>query len=160
MQTDTTIRGAYRLFIVVGEAALIYVAAWWGVVFALMPAVFKTGRAPFAGGALVTVVIVLLTLAECGWMFRKLEPHYSRREARAAAIAFGLCTPLFWLLASALGQLFGGYTGLLLGARFALFGAFVGAVVATLIVGFAASALALLITHRIQKSEQRQEIAS
>lgn len=160
MQSGATVRGTYRLLIVVAEAALMYAAAWWGVVLALMLAGFKTGPASFAQEAWVAVAIVLLTIAVGRWMSRELALHRSRREARAAAIAFGLCTPVSWLLASLLAQLFGGYAGVLTGNRLSVLGAFVGTVTSTALLGFAASALSLRITRRIQKSEQREEVAS
>ena len=57
-------------------------------------------------------------------------------------------------MAILLGEIFGGYTGVLLGDRFSFLGALVGIIVFTALLSFVFSALVLWFTRRIVKTEQ------
>lgn len=87
------------------------------------------------------------------WMFRKLQAYCTRREARAAAIAFAVLAPVSFGIAFLLSEISGGYAELLLGSPFALVGAFVGIVVIATIVNFVLCLFTLRLTRHIVKLE-------
>jgi hypothetical protein len=79
--------------------------------------------------------------------FRRLRSHWAKREAKAAAIAFGIFAPLSFIVATFLSPITGGYTEMLVGRRFFdLVGAFLGVAVITALlskVNFPANAAAI-----------------
>jgi uncharacterized membrane protein len=84
------------------------------------------------------------------WIFRKLRAYHERREARAAAITFGLFTPVSLGIGLPLGQVVGGYIGLFLRTEsrlVAFSGAVMGIIVMIAIMTFVPSLFALWITH-------------
>jgi hypothetical protein len=127
----------FWLFIVVGKAALITILVWFGLVLGVPR--FKIGMMSGEQQILKAAVVFLLVLLPTGiatwWIFRKLQSHYTRREARAVATAFGAFTPVSLLIAIPLAQIPGGYASFL-GGPFGLVGAFMGVVVMTAILNF------------------------
>jgi hypothetical protein len=151
-------RGPLRLFIVVAEAALILTTAWFALVLVAMAVGLKPDLAPLTpthGDILVGVTFVLTIVAAAWWLFRRLHSHWTKREARAVAVAFGIFAPISFIVAIFLSPITGGYTEMLTGRRFVgLVGAFVGIAVITALLSFIACALVLWITRRIVTLEQ------
>jgi hypothetical protein len=98
-----------------------------------------------AAGLFATVVLPIG--AATWWVFRDLQPSFTRREAKVVAIVFALFSPVSLLIAVALAQFPGGYADLLLGPPFGMLGAFVGVIVLTAFVSFLPSAFALWLSR-------------
>jgi len=146
----------FWLFIIVGKAALITVLLWFGLVLVglLGSKIEMTSGEPQILKATVLFLLVLLpTGIATWWSFRKLQSHYPPREARAAATALAVFTPVSLLIAILLAQIPGGYADLLLGSPFGLVGAFVGVVVVTTILNLLVCLFTLSMTRRIAKLE-------
>jgi hypothetical protein len=129
-----------RLFVIVGEAAVVVVTACFVLDMILIK--FVPGEQPVLGA-----MMLLSAGGAAWWLFRKLQAPYPRREARSVAIAFGVFSPVSLGIAFPLGSLSGGYTELYLGSRFAFFGAFAGVVVVNALVSIGASAFVLWVTR-------------
>jgi hypothetical protein len=139
-------RPAFRLFLVMGQAALIVTATYCALilvaVWPLAPHV-SVGVQVTAGAVGVLAKICFAAW----WIFRKLGAYYERREARAAAITFGLFTPVPLGIGLLLGPIVGGYTGIFLGTEsrlIAFSGAVMGIVVMIALMTFVPS---LLVRH-------------
>jgi len=50
----------------------------------------------------------------CWWMFRRLQAHWTRREARAVTLAFAMFSPIWFGAGILLSEFTGGYADLLL----------------------------------------------
>jgi cbb3-type cytochrome oxidase subunit 3 len=139
-------RGWSRLFGIVGVGALFVNAACAAVVpiIWLEPALTH-GKAE-AFGAIAVILLAIAVVA--WWMFRKLQQHRRRDEARAVSIMFAMFTPVSFVAGVLLSQIPAGYAGLLLGGRFTLAGMFTGILAVTWLLSFAACAFALWITRR------------
>jgi hypothetical protein len=139
------------LFIVVGKAALMTTLVYFALALAVLGSkiVLTHGEEEILGATMA----FLPTGIAAWWMFRKLQAHCTRREARAAAIAFAVLAPVSFGIAILLSQTSGGYADLLLGSPFGLVGAFVGVVVIGTIVNFVLCLLTLRITRQIIKLE-------
>jgi hypothetical protein len=87
------------------------------------------------------------------WMFRRLQAHCTKREARAVAIAFTVLAPVSFGIAILLSEISGGYAELLLGSPFALVGAFAGIVAIATIVNFVLCLFTLRFTRHIVRLE-------
>ncbi len=147
---------APRFFIVVAEAALILTTLWFALVLISMAVGIDPDRAPPIRTDILGGVTFLLTIgATTWWFFRRLRSHWAKREAKAAAIAFGIFAPLSFIVATFLSPITGGYTEGLVGRRFfGLVGAFLGVAVITALLSFIACSLVLWITRRIVSLEQ------
>jgi hypothetical protein len=99
-----------------------------------------------AGGFLPTVVAAF-------WMFGKLQLRYTRREARAVAVAFSIFAPIGLLIAIVVAEIPGGYAELLLGSRFAPVAAFASIPVITALASYVPCLLVLRMTRHIMRSE-------
>jgi hypothetical protein len=144
-------RPGLRLFLVMGKAALTVTATYFALILiAVRPIIphVSVGVQATAGAVAVLAPICLATW----WIFRRLQAHYSRREARAAAIIFGLFTPVPLGIGLLLGPIVGGYTGILLRTEsrlVAFSGAVMGIVVMITLMTFVPSLLALRIIRRL-----------
>jgi hypothetical protein len=141
-------RPTLRLFVAVGEAALLLTAVCFAVAL-IAGKWFLTPASSAAGKVLVVGLGLVLPIAAASWWtFQRLLRYYSRPEARAAAITFGFFTPVPLAMGLVLGQMVGGYTGALFGNRFAFAGAVAGLVLIITLMSFIASAFAIwLVRH-------------
>jgi hypothetical protein len=141
-----------------GQAALIVTATYFALiliaVWPLVPHV-SVGVQATAGAVGVVAPICFATW----WIFRRLRAYYERREARAAAITFGLFTPVPLGIGLLLGPIVGGYTGIFLGTEsrlVAFSGALMGIVLMIAMMTFVPSLLVLWITRHIGGAHQAQ----
>jgi len=139
------------LFIVVGKAALVTALGYIALVLGVLGSktVVTHGEEEILGA---TMAFLPAGIA-AWWLFRKLQPYCTRREARAVAIAFAVLAPVSFGIAMLLAEISGGYAELLLGSPFYLVGAVVGIVVIATIVNFVLCLLTLRITRQIVKLE-------
>ena len=139
------------LFIVVGKAALITTLVGFALVLGVLASkiVITHGEEEILGG---TLMIFPAGIA-AWWMFRKLQAHCTRREARAAATAVAVFTPVSLGIAMLLSQISGGTADQVLGSPFGLIGAFAGIVVITTLVNYALSLFTLWVTRHAVKLE-------
>jgi MFS family permease len=132
--------------------AVIATVLYFGLALALA-ALLQTPSVPrVVQGVGVAVTVLLPICLAAFWIFRKLQAEYTRREARAAAITFGVFTPVPLAISLLLGPIVGGYTGIFLGteSRWVAFsGAVMGIVVMIALVAFVTSLLAVWITRRV-----------
>jgi hypothetical protein len=142
-------RPALRLFLVMGQAALIVTATYFALILiAVWPLVPHASVGVQAAAGAVGVLGPICFAA--WWIFRRLRVYYERREARTAAITFGLFTPVSLGIGLPLGQVVGGYIGLFLRTEsrlVAFSGAVMGIIVMIAIMTFVPSLFALWITH-------------
>jgi hypothetical protein len=101
-------RESFRVFLFLLEAALFASA---GTFLSLLA---ERGYFVGPGGFMtwptlaVTLAVLLPPGAGALWLLRRLQPRYTRREARAASITFGLITPIFFWLVLAISEFPGG----------------------------------------------------
>lgn len=145
-------RPAFRLFLVMGQAALIVTATYFALILvAVWPLIPQVSVGVKATAGAVGVLAPICFAA--WWILRNLRAYYERREARAAAITFGLFTPVPLGIGLLLGPIVGGYTGIFLGTEsrlVAFSGAVMGIVVMIAMMTFVPSLLALWITRHIR----------
>jgi hypothetical protein len=144
-------RDKFWLFIVVGKAALMTTLGCFAPLLGLRIAV-TPGEQQILKATMVFLVVFLPTGISAWWIFQKLQARCTRREARAAATALAVFTPVSLLIAIPLAQIPGGYAAFL-GRPFGLVGAFVGVVVMTAILNFLVCLFTLSMTRRIVKLE-------
>lgn len=147
-----------RLFAVIGQAASLFTVANFlltlVLVKVLVPPDALSGpppRMPSIGEAF-TLIAILVVPAALGywWIFRKLHGDYPRRQARSAAMAFAIFSPIPLGISLLLGPIVGGYIGIFLGteSRWVAFsGAVLWIVVVIALMTFVPSLLALRITR-------------
>ena len=141
-------RPTLRLFLAVAEAALLLTAASFAVAL-IAGKSFMTPVPSAAGKALVVGLGLVLPIAAASWwMFRRLVGHYSRPEARATAIAFGVFIPVPWAMGLLIGQIAGGYAAKIFGDRFAFAGAVASLVLIITLMSFIASAFVIWLVRR------------
>jgi hypothetical protein len=152
-------RNTSRLFLVIAMGAVIATVLYFALALALA-ALFQRPSVPrVVQGVGVAVTVLLPICLAAFWIFRKLQAEYTRREARAAAITFGVFTPVPLAISLLLGPIVGGYTGIFLRteSRWVAFsGAVMGIVVMIALVTFMTSLLAVWITRRIGGVHQTQ----
>jgi small-conductance mechanosensitive channel len=141
-------RDKFRLFIVVGKAALITTAGCLVPLLTLKLALTRSEQ-----GTLTLIAIILATGIATWWIFRKLQTGYTRREARAMATTFAILAPVSLAIAMLLSLIPGGYAEMLLGSHFAPVGAFAGIIAMTTILDSLLCLLTLWMTRRIIKLE-------
>jgi fumarate reductase subunit C len=143
-------RDTLRLFIIIGKAALIVTAGCFvlEVLIGFLPQLTTAEEATL--GALM---VLSSNGAAVWWASRKLRTVYSRREARALSVAFGVVTPVSLLVALAVSPMFG-YSELVLGGSFVLVGVFVGIVALTALLTFFVCVLVLRVTRLAISVEQ------
>ena len=140
-------RDAFRLFVIVGKAALI--AA--GGLFALVLALFRIGFNPDHKSTWAELLVLLACFLPLGvatvWILRKLRTVYSRREARALSISFGLFTPIS-LGISIIFPMPGGYA---MAPGIPKFLGFIGLIVGTAVTTAVLSFLVCLLVLRVTR---------
>jgi hypothetical protein len=148
----------FRLFAVIGQAATLFTVANFLLVLVLVKALVPPDalsgpppRTPSIGEAF-TLIAVLVGPAALGywWIFRKLRGDYSQRQARSAAMAFAIVSPIPLGISLLLGPIVGGYTGIFLGteSRWVAFsGAVLWIVMVIALMTFIPSLLALRLTR-------------
>ena len=141
-------RSTRRLFLVVAEAALLLTAAWFAVALVVDESLV-TPASSAADKALVIGSGLVLLIAAASWLtFRRLLRYYSRPEARATAIAFGVFMPVPLAMGLLIGQMAGGYTAKIFGDRFAFAGAAASLVLIVTLMSFIASAFVIWLVRR------------
>jgi hypothetical protein len=138
-----------RLTVFVGEALLLFILGYF-VLELLLASLLKTP----AG---LSAVILVPISAATWWLFRKLRQIYSCREASAAAITFGVFSPISLLVATPLATLPGSLVAGLLGAPFGVVGAFLGLAVLTGVLILVPMALALWIARHVRTTGTREQ---
>lgn len=104
---------------------------------------------------MLVFLFLLLVSALAAWrMFRKLREQYTRREARAVSLAFGVLAPVTLAVGLVLAIFPGGYAAALLGNGFGVVGAFAGTVVVTALLSWGLCTFALSMTRRIGRIER------
>jgi len=149
-------RPTLRLFLIMGQAAAIVTAAYFALILiAVWPI---AAHASVAVQAITGSVGVLAPICFASWWaFHRLQSCYARREARSAAITFGVFTPVPLGIGLLLGPIVGGYTGNFFGTESGLIAfsaAVLGIVVIIALMTFVPSLLALWITRHIGTQEQ------
>lgn len=145
-------RNTSRLFLVIAKGSLIATVLYFVLALALAALLQRPSVPRIVQGIGVAVTVLAPICLAAFWIFRKLQAEYTRREARAAAITFGVLTPVPLAISLLLGPIVGGYTGIFLGteSRWVAFsGAVMGIVVMIALVTFMTSLLAVWITRRI-----------
>jgi hypothetical protein len=107
-------------------------------------AVAREAEAPMG----ITAAVLPSGVAAC-WLFRRLRPDHTRREARAAAVAFAVFTPISLIVAMPLAEITGGYAGFL-GHAFGFVGALAGNVAVTTAVSFVCCGFSVGIANRVE----------
>lgn len=149
----------FRLFLVVAVGSLIATVLYFGLALALAALLQRPSVPRIVQGIGVAVTILVPICLAAWWVFRKLLAHCTRREARAAAITFGVFTPVPLGISLLLGPVVGGYTGIFLGTQsrlVAFSGAVIGIVVMIALVTFVISLLAVWITRHTGRPNQAQ----
>ena len=150
-----TMRDTFRMLIVVGEAALMVAVGCC----TLIPILVRSPSLSNPPTSLQTIATILAVAVPTGlatwWVFRKLQPYFSRREARAVAIAFAVFTPVALAIALLLYAIPGSIAAPLLSkSRFGFLAALlVGIALMTALLSFSACALALWIMRRTERAE-------
>jgi hypothetical protein len=148
-------RDAFRLFVIVGKAALVVITGCFALVLMSMLLGFNPDLKPIEGEILGGLACFLPIGIATAWISRKLRTVYSWREARALSTAFGLFAPISLVISLVLAEITGGYAEFLAGRRFfGLMGAFVGAVLITAFLSFLVCSLVLRVTRLAQSVEQ------
>ena len=148
-----------RLFLVIAVGSLIATVLYFGLALALAALLQRPSVPRIVQGIGVAATVLLPTCLAASWIFRKLRAHYTRREARAAAMTFGVLTPVPLGISLLLGPIVGGYAGIFLGTQsrlVAFSGAVMGIVLMIASMTFVTSLLALWITRRIGRPHQPQ----
>jgi len=139
-----------------GEAALIFTATYFALILIAVRSIIPHVSDGVRATAGIVGVLVSICLA-AWWTFRRLRAHYALREARAAATAFGLFTPVLLAIGLLLGPIVGGYVGIFFGSQsrvVAFSGAVMGLVVMIALMTFVPGLIALRITRRIGRPHQ------
>lgn len=148
-------RTTLRLFVIVGVASLITTAMYFGVVLALLPILRKPNLPRFVQVPLLAVVILTPVCFAAWWIFRRLRVNYPLRTARAAAIAFGVFTPVSLGVAFPVSAIVGAYSERLTGYPvFGFLGAFMGVAIMAAVLSFVPCAFALWIARRNDEAHQ------
>lgn len=150
-------RTTLRLFVIVGVASLITTATYFGVVLALLPILRRPDLPRLVQVPLLAVVVLTPICLAAWWIFRRLRANYPVRTARAAAIAFGVFTPVSLGVAFPLSTIVGAYSeGLARYPVFGFLGAFVGVAIIAALLSFVPCAFALWIARHDGGAHQAQ----
>lgn len=150
-------RPMFRLFTIVGTAAVITTGVYFGIVLALLPLLQKPNPSRVSQIIVLPVVVLVPVGVAAWWIFRKLRSSYPTRTARTTAIVFGLFTPVSLGVAFPLSVFVGAYAEGIGGyPAFGLAGAIVGIVIMVALLGFVPCATALWITRHAGQPHQAQ----
>jgi len=148
-------RRALQLSVSVGVAAFIAFIGSMALVLGTAALGLNVDQKSAVADLALVVMAFLPSVVGAKWLFRKLQTMYSRREARAASIAFGVLTPIFVGLSMVFGEITGGYAEALGGRGFfILIGAFGGPFLLTAFLSLFVCALVLWITRLTMNLEQ------
>ena len=159
-------RDEFRLLIVVGKAALItIIGVFAGIAFVLalgflaskMMVPRRREEVLQLLGAASFLSIGIAVWIGKSWMFRTLQAHFTRGEARAMATAFAGLSPVWLTVTMLLGEFPAGYAVEFLGSHLGRIGAFAGLVagigVTSTLVSFIFCLLTFRMTRQIIKVE-------
>lgn len=150
-------RCMFRLFTIVGMAAVITTGVYFGIVLALLPLLQRPNPSRVTQIIVLPVVVLIPVGVAAWWIFRKLRSSYPLRTARTTAIVFGLFTPVSLGVAFPLSVFVGAYAEGIGGyPAFGLAGAIVGIVIMVALLGFVPCAVALWITRQTNQPHQAQ----
>ena len=155
-----SVRGAFRLFAIMSQAAFLFTALCLLLLTALsaLPLLPGTSARVTSLGEVTTLGIAVLASAGLArwWIFRKLSVDHSRREARSVANACAFLSPVLLAVSLALGPIAGGYAEVLVGSQsqfVAFAGAIAGVAVMVALMTFALSVFVLWVVRRIVRAE-------
>lgn len=115
-------------------------------------------------GEVIVGAIFVITLGAVVWgMLRKLQSHYSRREARAVTVTFAAVSPVLMGIGFVLGMTVGGFADVAFGTQsdvVAFACVVVGSAAVTALLMLLVSGLAMGITRLTIKSEERASIST
>ena len=149
-------RTTLRLFVIVGVASLITTATYFGVVLALLPILRRPNLPRLVQVPLLAVVVLTPVCFAAWWIFKRLRANYPVRTARAAAIAFGVFTPVSLGVAFPLSTIVAYSEGLAGYPVFGFLGAFVGVVIMAALLSFVPCAFVLWIARHDGGAHQAQ----
>jgi hypothetical protein len=152
-------RNTSRLFVIIAMGSVIATVLYFGLALIVATLLQKPSVPRAAQGVGVAVTVFVPICLAAWWIFRKLRAQYTRREARAVALAFGVFAPVPLAISLLLGPIVGGYTGIFLGTQsrlVAFSGAVMGGVVMITLVTFATTLLAAWITRHIGRPHEAQ----
>ena len=142
-----------QLLFTTGQSALLVSTGGYVVPFVTASLGVKNLDNKLVDVLMATVWLFAFGLA-IWWMFHRLRAPYTRREARAMAIAFGVLTPAWLALALVLSEISGSYGERLVGHPWGgLAGAFVGTVVVTAFLNFVVCWIVLGVTRLTTSAE-------
>jgi hypothetical protein len=147
-------RRALKLSVIVGEAACIDFVGSIGLILGAVGLGLNFDHKSAGADVALGVMVFLPSVGAAGWLFRKLQTVYSRREASAASVAFAILTPIFLGVSMVSGEITGGYAEAL-GAHgfFILIGAFGGPLLLTALLSLLVCASVLRITRLTMERE-------
>lgn len=141
-------RRAMQLSVRVGEAAFIGFAGSTALILGTAGLGLNLDQKSIGADLALVAMAFLPSIGAAFWLSRKLQTMYSRREASAASIAFGVLSPIFLSVSMVLGEISGGYAESLAGRPiFGAIGAFAGAFVVTAFLSLVVCALVLRVTR-------------
>ena len=152
-------RNTSRLFLIIAKGSAIATVLYFVLALALAALLQRPSVPRFVQGVGVAVTVLLPICLAAWWIFRRLQGEYTRREARAAAITFGVFTPVPLAISVLLGPIVGGYIGIFLGTEsrlVAFSGAVLGIVVMIALVTFVTSLVAVWVTRHVGAVHQTQ----
>jgi hypothetical protein len=149
---------ALHFSVKIGEATFMAFVGSIALVLGAVGLGLNIDTKPWGVEVAVLTAGLLPTVGAAGWLFRKLQIAYSRREALAISIAFGVFTPISLSVSMVLGEISGGYAESLVGRRFfGAIGAFAGALMMTVFLTLLVYALVLRVTKLaidVEKNEK------
>lgn len=138
----------FRLLLLTTEGALITALGCFLLVLPLLK--LHVAR---AGEEVEGMMLGFLPVGLAGcWIFRRLRSNHPPTEARSAAIAFSVFALAGLAMGLFLEEIFGSYSGSLLGEPFAFPGAVVGIIITIIVVTFPPVLLTLWITRRVGRA--------
>jgi len=158
-------RSTLRLLMAVSQGALILTTTCFLLTFisfkTLLPPSSRLAPPPREPSPAQALILVLFFVVPAGlggwWVFRKLSRQYPRREARAAALAFGVTSPVPLIAGMVLGEVVGVSAERLLGSPVALPAVFVAIVLIIALMTFIPSAFTLWIMNRTKSIEHQEK---
>ncbi len=112
-----------RLFMTVGEGAVLFTVASWALVWAVGPVTPEAFRSHISLPAETILLFVIVFVPDglaAWWIFRRLLVDHQRSDARRGVMAFAVSAPVVLAVGMVLGELVGGYAEVILGSHFIL----------------------------------------
>ncbi len=152
-------RNTPRLLLITAMGSVIATVLYFGLALVFAGLLQRPSVPRIVQGIGVALTVLVPICLAAWWIFRKLRTLYGQRDARVAAITFGVFAPVPLAISLLLGPIVGGYTGMFLGtdSRLVAFsGVVLGIVLMIALMTFVASLLALWITRRIGRRHEAQ----